>query len=65
MVLEIKFTDPRAIEIVKGFPEDKRDQIIEKYIILGDMVVSHASISKSKESVERLFFSTKIGHRNN
>jgi len=28
---------------------------MEKYIILGDMVVSHASISTSKESVERFF----------
>ena len=58
--LEIKFTDPRAIEIVRGFPEEKRDQIIEKYIILGDMVVSHASISTSKESVERFFAPLKV-----
>lgn len=55
LTLEVKLTDKRAIEIVNGFPEDKRDQIIEKYIILGDMVVSHASISTSKESVERFF----------
>ena len=55
LVLEITFTDPRAINIIQNLPEDQRDSIIEKYIILGDMVVTHASISTSKESVERFF----------
>jgi hypothetical protein len=53
--LNIKFTDPKAIEIILNMPEDKRDEIIEKYVILGDMVVTHASISTSKESVENFF----------
>lgn len=53
--LNIKFKDPKAIEIIQNFPKDKRDEIIEKYIILGDMVVTHASISTSKESVENFF----------
>jgi len=53
--LEITLTDPRAIEIVENLPEDRRDSIIEKYIILGDMVITHASISTSKESVESFF----------
>jgi hypothetical protein len=53
--LNIKFTDPGAIEIILNLPEDRRDEIIEKYIILGDMVVTHASISTSKESVEKFF----------
>ena len=55
LVMEVTFTDPRAIEIIRTFPEDQRDEIIEKYVILGDMVVSHASISTSKESVEQFF----------
>jgi len=55
LVIEVTFTDPRAIEIINNFPEDQRDEIIEKYVILGDMVVSHASISTSKESVEQFF----------
>jgi len=55
MVLEITLNDPKAIDIVESFPVDRRDSIIEKYIILGDMVVTHASISTSKESVENFF----------
>jgi hypothetical protein len=53
--IEITFTDPRAIDIIQNLPDDQRDSIIEKYLILGDMVVTHASISTSKESVERFF----------
>ncbi|MGQ9691657.1 MAG: restriction endonuclease [Thermoproteota archaeon] len=47
--------DPRAIEIVENIPSDRRDEIIEKYIILGEMVVSHASIGTRKETVEEFF----------
>ncbi|MCW4050564.1 MAG: hypothetical protein NWE89_12600 [Candidatus Bathyarchaeota archaeon] len=53
--LELTLTDPTAIKIVETIPEEQRDSIIEKYIILGDMVVTHASISTSKESVEAFF----------
>ena len=53
--LELTLSDPRAIKIVETMPEEQRDIIIEKYIILGDMVVTHASISTSKESVEAFF----------
>ena len=53
--LELTITDPTAINIVEAMPEEQRDSIIEKYIILGDMVVTHASISTSKESVEAFF----------
>ena len=53
--LELTLTDPTAIKIVESMPEEQRDSIIEKYIILGDMVVTHASISTSKESVEAFF----------
>ena len=55
MVMELTLTDPKAIEIVESLPDDRRDIILEKYIILGDMVVTHASISTSKESVENFF----------
>lgn len=53
--MSLSLKDPRAIEIVQNLPEEQRNSIIEKYIILGDMVVTHASISTSKESVERFF----------
>ena len=55
LTIDITFTDPKAIKIIQNLPEDKRDNVIEKYIILGDMVVTHASISTSKESVENFF----------
>src|SRR4030042_1485587 len=55
MKLKLTLSDPRAIEIVEGIPTNRRDEIIEKYIILGEMVVSHASIGTRKESVEDFF----------
>lgn len=55
MKLKLTLKDPRAIEIVKIVPTKQRDEIIEKYIILGEMVVSHASISTRKETVEDFF----------
>ncbi len=53
--IDLVLTDPRAIKVVETMPEEQRDSIIGKYIILGDMVITHASISTSKESVERFF----------
>jgi len=55
MKLKLTLKDPRAIEIVKNIPVKQRDEIIEKYIILGEMVVSHASIATRKETVEDFF----------
>jgi hypothetical protein len=55
MKLKLTLSDPRAIEIVEGIPTNRRDEIIEKYIILGEMVISHASIGTRKESVEDFF----------
>ena len=55
MKLEVYLKDPRAIEIVKNIPMISRNEIIEKYIILGEMVASHASISTSKETIEDFF----------
>ena len=52
---QLCLTDPRAISIVENIPEDQRNSVIEKYIILGDMVVSHASISTNKETIENFF----------
>ena len=51
----LTFKDPRAIEIVESIPVDRRDEVIEKYVILGEMVVSHASIGTRKETVEEFF----------
>jgi hypothetical protein len=55
MKLRLTLSDPRAIEIVKSIPVKEREVVIEKYIILGDMVVSHAIIGTRKESVEEFF----------
>lgn len=55
MKLKLTLKDSRAIEIVKNIPVKQRDEIIEKYIILGEMVVSHASIATRKETVEEFF----------
>ncbi|MEM4234368.1 MAG: restriction endonuclease [Candidatus Methanomethylicaceae archaeon] len=53
--LEVTLRDSRAIEIVEHMPIERRNEIIEKYIILGDMVVSYASIETRKEVVEDFF----------
>lgn len=55
MKLTLTLTDPKAIEIAKGVPVEHRDTVIEKYIILGEMVASHASISTNKKTVEEFF----------
>lgn len=55
MNLKLTLTDARAIEIVKSIPVKRRDEVIEKYIILGEMVISHASIGTRKETVEEFF----------
>jgi len=55
MKLYLTLTDARAIEIVGSIPSNQRDEIIEKYIILGEMVASHASIGTRKETVEEFF----------
>jgi len=55
MKLTLTLRDPRAKEIVEAIPVKQRDEAIEKFIILGDMVVTHASISTSKETVEQFF----------
>ncbi len=53
--IELQLKDAEAIDIVNSLPKEKRDEIIEKYIIIGDMVVSYASVSASRETVESLF----------
>jgi hypothetical protein len=55
MHLKLTLKDPRAIEIVKGIPVKHRDEVIETYLILGEMVVSHATIGTRKETVEDFF----------
>jgi len=55
MTLKLTLRDPRATEIVKSIPVKRRDEVIEKYIILGEMVVSHASIGTRKETIEDFF----------
>jgi len=53
--IQLTLKDPRAIEIVEGLPKDKIDEIIEKFIILGNMVISYASITTAEETVESFF----------
>ena len=55
VTLTLTLTDQNAINIVENLPEAIRDETLEKFIIIGDMVVSHASISTRKESVEAFF----------
>jgi len=55
MKIQLTLKDPQAIDIVKKLPKDKRDEIIEKFIILGNMVISYASISAAEETVESFF----------
>jgi len=55
MKLKLTLRDPRVIEIVKSIPIKQRDEVIEKYIILGEMVVSHAAIATRKETLEEFF----------
>jgi len=55
MKIELTLNDEQAIEIVKSIPKDKRNEVIEKYIILGNMVVSQAEINTSTETVENFF----------
>jgi len=53
--LKLTIKDKRAIEIIKKIPAKRRDETIEKYIVIGEMVVSHASISTTKETVDEFF----------
>lgn len=62
--IELQLMDPRAIEIIEAIPAERRDEVIEKYIILGEMVVSHAAISTRKESVEEFFSPLKTDIEN-
>lgn len=55
MKFDLLLKDSRAIAIVRKIPEMERDEVIEKLIILGEMVISHASISTRKETVEEFF----------
>ncbi|MCX6818526.1 MAG: hypothetical protein NT129_00820 [Candidatus Aenigmarchaeota archaeon] len=55
MKIQLTIKDPQAIEIVKSIPEDSRNEVIEKYIILGNIIVSQAEINTSTETVENFF----------
>ncbi len=54
MKIEITLRNPQAIEIVKNLPKEIREEIIEKYVIIGDTVLRYATIAPSKESIETL-----------
>ncbi len=53
--LSVTLSDQRAIEIVDSIPEDLRNEQIEKFIIIGHMVLPHATIATSEEAAESLF----------
>ena len=57
--VSLTLRDERAIEIVKNIPKGHRDEVLEKYIILGDMVVSHAAISTRKDTIDDFFMPLK------
>ncbi len=50
--VRLKLRDPRAIRIVEGIPEDRRGDVLEKYIILGDMLVTFSKIETSEKTLE-------------
>ena len=53
--IRVKIKDPRAIAIIKHIPKEQFDEIVERYIILGDAVVSYASITPTRETIEQFF----------
>lgn len=53
--IRVKIKDPRAIAIIKRIPKEQFDEIVERYIILGDAVVSYASITPTRETIEQFF----------
>jgi hypothetical protein len=55
MKIQLTLKDPQAIEVVKSIPKEKRNEVIEKYIILGNTVVTQAEINTSTETVENFF----------
>ena len=54
----------RSIEIIEAIPTERLGEIGEKYIILGEIVVSNAAISTRKESVEQFFSPLKTDTEN-
>lgn len=57
--IDLLLKDQRAIRIVNNIPPINRNEVLEKYIILGEMVTSHAAISTNKETVEEFFLPLK------
>ncbi len=53
--LSVTLSDQRAIDIVDSIPIERLDEQIEKFIIVGHMVLSHATIATSEEAAESLF----------
>lgn len=53
--IRVKIKDPRAIAVIKRIPKEQFDEIVERYIILGDAVVSYASITPTREAIEQIF----------
>ncbi len=53
--LSITLSDQRAIDIIDSIPEQLLDEQVEKFIVLGHMVLSHATVATSKEAAETLF----------
>ena len=53
--LEIVLNDPKAIEIISEIAPPDVNTFIEKAIVISEMVLSHASITTSKETVETFF----------
>ena len=53
--LNITINDPKAVQILATVPPTQIESYIEKAIIISDMVLNHASISTSKDTVENFF----------
>ena len=53
--LSVTLSDQRALDIVDSIPKDRLDDQVEKLIIVGHMVLSHASIITSEGAAEAFF----------
>ena len=53
--LSVTLNDQRAIDIIHSIPGHLLNEQVEKFIIIGHMVLSHATIATSEEAAESLF----------
>lgn len=55
MSITVEITDPKVIAILEPYNYSEQCQIVEKYVVLGDMIVRSAQIMTNEESLEKYF----------